>query len=203
VRRGGVVNARRPGQRPGRSEAKSIDGAEHGASIKNAMVRYQDLGPQTWCFLRDTCVHARTISIRFIGRLVPAKSGHEDVHAGGAFVRHKLCAETATCGTTNDGVNDPVPTAWVTREAGQRGRSRHRWCCDVGTGALERGGTERRLALLCAAKCAAPSGCRWFALMEQPGVRDCRKRASELGGQPDAIFAWPPVWPRRRGPSCR
>ncbi len=104
--------------------------------------------------------------------------------------------------TTNDGVNDPVPTAWVTREARQRGRSRHRWCCDVGTGALGRRGTERRLALLCAAKCAAPSGCPWFALMEQPGVRDCPKRASELGGQPDAIFAWPPVWPTRHGPSC-
>lgn len=25
----------------------------------------------------------------------------------------------------------------------------------------------------------------------------------EMGGQPDAIFAWPPVWPRRHGPWCR
>ena len=38
VPRGGVVNARRPGRRPGRSEAKSIDEAEHGASLKYAMV---------------------------------------------------------------------------------------------------------------------------------------------------------------------
>ncbi len=47
VPRGGVVNARRPGRRPGRSEAKSIDDAEHGASMKGAMVRRQDLDPET------------------------------------------------------------------------------------------------------------------------------------------------------------
>jgi hypothetical protein len=40
------------------------------------------------------------------------ESGHEVVHAGGAFVLHNLRAQTATCGTTNDGVNDPVSTAW-------------------------------------------------------------------------------------------
>jgi hypothetical protein len=34
-------------------------------------------------------------------------SGHEVVHAGGAFVLHNLRAQTATCGTTNDGVNHP------------------------------------------------------------------------------------------------
>ncbi len=39
VPRAGVVNARRPGHRPGRSEAKSIDDAEHGTSMKGAMVR--------------------------------------------------------------------------------------------------------------------------------------------------------------------
>jgi hypothetical protein len=42
VPRGGVVNARRPGRRTGRSGAESIDDAEHGASIKNAMVRRVD-----------------------------------------------------------------------------------------------------------------------------------------------------------------
>ena len=42
----GVVNARRPGPRPGRSGAESIDDTEHGASIKNAMVRRLDLGLQ-------------------------------------------------------------------------------------------------------------------------------------------------------------
>jgi hypothetical protein len=38
VSRAGVVNARRPGHWPGRSEAESIDEAEHGASIIDAMV---------------------------------------------------------------------------------------------------------------------------------------------------------------------
>ena len=47
VPRGGVVNARRPGRWPGRSEAQSIDDAEHGASMKGAMVRRQDLYLQT------------------------------------------------------------------------------------------------------------------------------------------------------------
>jgi len=44
VPRGGIVNARRPGHRPGRSEAESIDDVEHGASIDAAMVRRQVLG---------------------------------------------------------------------------------------------------------------------------------------------------------------
>ena len=50
VPRGGVVNARRPGRRPGRSEAQSIDDAEHGASMKSAMVRRQDLDARTRTF---------------------------------------------------------------------------------------------------------------------------------------------------------
>jgi hypothetical protein len=43
VPRAGVVNARRPGRRPGRSEAKSIDDAEHGAIMISAMVRCLNL----------------------------------------------------------------------------------------------------------------------------------------------------------------
>jgi len=39
---GGVVNARRPGPVPGRSAAKSIDDAEHGARVKGAMGRHFD-----------------------------------------------------------------------------------------------------------------------------------------------------------------
>jgi hypothetical protein len=40
VPRAGVVNARRPGHWPGRSEAESIDDAEHGTSIIRAMVAW-------------------------------------------------------------------------------------------------------------------------------------------------------------------
>jgi hypothetical protein len=47
VPRAGVVNARRPGRRPGRSEAKSIDDAEHGARMISAMVRCLNLDLQT------------------------------------------------------------------------------------------------------------------------------------------------------------
>jgi hypothetical protein len=35
--RGGAVNARRPRRRRGRSEAKSIDGAEHSAKLEGVM----------------------------------------------------------------------------------------------------------------------------------------------------------------------
>ena len=45
VPRAGVVNARRPGRGPGRSAAKSIDDAEHGARLKDAMVRSRDQAP--------------------------------------------------------------------------------------------------------------------------------------------------------------
>jgi hypothetical protein len=40
VPRTGVVNARRPGPWPGRSEAESIDDAEHGAGIIRAVVEH-------------------------------------------------------------------------------------------------------------------------------------------------------------------
>ena len=113
VPRAGVVNARRPGRRPGRSEAKSIDEAEHGASMKCAMVRQRDLDPQRRDVPSGKRWDAREpISVAIRRPLHPGESGHEHEHAGGAFVVHDLCAQTATCGTTNDGVNDPVSTAW-------------------------------------------------------------------------------------------
>jgi hypothetical protein len=49
---GGIVNARRPGRGPGRSAAESIDDAEHGVSMKNAMVRCLDPRLRTQRFCR-------------------------------------------------------------------------------------------------------------------------------------------------------
>jgi hypothetical protein len=60
VPRGGVVNARRPGRWPGRSEAKSIDDAEPGASMKGAMVRWRDLDPRTRRRVRKNMGRGRT-----------------------------------------------------------------------------------------------------------------------------------------------
>lgn len=112
VPRGGVVNARRPGRRPGRSEAKSIDDAEPGASIESAMVRGADLESGSAKFRREqTCVCARGFLANH--RLsCSVRCGHEHVHARRAFSRHDLCAQTWTCGTATDGVNDPVSTGW-------------------------------------------------------------------------------------------
>ena len=112
VPRAGVVNARRPGHRPGRSEAESIDDAEHGASIIGAMVVPFDLATErASCSAgeRGSCANRflRNTSARFCGR-----SGRATVHAGGAILLHELGSQTATRDTTNDGVNDPVRAPW-------------------------------------------------------------------------------------------
>ena len=112
VPRRGVVNARRPGRRPGRSEAQSIDDAEHGASMKGAMVRRQDLDARTGRSVRKNMARTRTDCSSIRRPHCSRESGHEDAHAVGEFVLHDLCAQTTTCGTTNDGVNDPVSTVW-------------------------------------------------------------------------------------------
>ncbi len=112
VPRGGVVNARRPGRRPGGSEAKSIDDAEPGASIESAMVRRPDLDFGSASF-RVNKRGLRAPEFLAIHRLIcSAKSGHEHMHTCGAFVVHVMCARTVTCGMPNDGVNDPVSGAW-------------------------------------------------------------------------------------------
>ena len=95
VPRGGVVNARRPGRRPGRSEAKSIDDAEHGASMKCAMVRQRDLDPQRQRSFRET---REPIFVRFIGRFIPADLDTNTSARAARFVVHNLYAQTATCG---------------------------------------------------------------------------------------------------------
>jgi hypothetical protein len=112
VPRGGVVNARRPGPRPGRSGAQSIDDAEHGASLKSAMVRRQDLDAGTGRSVRKNMARTRTDCSSIRRPHCSRESGHEVVQAGGASVLHNLRAQTATGGTANDGVNDPVSTAW-------------------------------------------------------------------------------------------
>jgi hypothetical protein len=112
VPRAGVVNARRPGRRPGRSEAKSIDDGEHGASMKCAMV-----DSEIW--IRKGGVPSgkrwdarEPISVRFVRRFIPADLDTNTSARPARFVVHDLCAQTATYGTTNDGVNDPVSAAW-------------------------------------------------------------------------------------------
>jgi len=52
------------------------------------------------------------ISVRFAGRIFLANLDTKTCTRAARFVRHIHGAETATCDTTNDGVNDPVSTAW-------------------------------------------------------------------------------------------
>jgi hypothetical protein len=109
VPRGGVVNARRPGRRPGRSEAKSIDDAEHGDSIIGAMVVQFNLAAELASVLPQNEVHARTDSCGRRRRILTVRSGCANGYAGDAILLHILGTQTATRDTTNDGVNDPVP----------------------------------------------------------------------------------------------
>ncbi len=112
VPRAGVVNARRPGHRPGRSEAESIDDAEHGTSIIRAMVARLDLSARPARVLLKNQVGPRTDRSARRRLTCALGSGQERRHAGGAVLLHELDIRTATRDTTNDGVNDPVPAPW-------------------------------------------------------------------------------------------
>ena len=96
------------GHRPGRSEAESIDDAEHGASIIGAMVVQSDLAAELVSVLPQNEAHARTDSCGRRHQILAVGSGRANVNAGGAILLHELGAQTATRGTTNDGLNDPV-----------------------------------------------------------------------------------------------
>jgi hypothetical protein len=108
VPRAGVVNAPRPGHRPGRSEAESIDDVEHGISIIGAMVVRHDRRADHGRVLQENRTRART---DFRGRYRHT-CGRVHVHAGGVTLLRELRTQTATLDTTNDGVNDPVRAAW-------------------------------------------------------------------------------------------
>jgi hypothetical protein len=112
VPRASVVNARRPGHRPGRSEAESIDDAEHGASIIGAMVTRLDLTTELACVLQQNVGCTRTDFCGTHSRPSELGSDRADMHIGGAILRHELDTRTATADTTNDGVNDPVRARW-------------------------------------------------------------------------------------------
>lgn len=106
--RAGVVNARRPGRGPGRSEAESIDEAKHGASIIRAMVARLDQCPERGRVLQGRGACARTDSCGGQRHT----SGRVHVHADGAMLPHELGMQTATRATASDGVNDPVRAPW-------------------------------------------------------------------------------------------
>jgi hypothetical protein len=111
VPRGGVVNARRPGHRPGRSEAESIDDVEHGISIIGAMVVQFDSRTNRGHVLQKNSARARA---NCYGR-------HRHVSLSDLAMRMDTQAalfscgpgtQTATRATASDGVNDPVRAHW-------------------------------------------------------------------------------------------
>jgi hypothetical protein len=75
-----------PARRPGRSEAKSIDDAEHGASVKRAMVRCRNLDLQTRRHAGNTCDAHELISVLFASGIVAANLDTNACGTGGAFV---------------------------------------------------------------------------------------------------------------------
>jgi len=56
--------------------------------------------------------HARTDFCWRRRRILAVGSGRTNVYAGGAILLHELGSQTATRGTTNDGVNDPIRAPW-------------------------------------------------------------------------------------------
>jgi hypothetical protein len=93
------------GPATGRVEAKrrALNDAEHGASIIGAMVCSSIEVPMVVVFFRRTALVREPIPAEHIGRLL----ARVNVDAGGAVLLHELGSQTAICGTTNDGVNDP------------------------------------------------------------------------------------------------
>ena len=110
--RAGVVNARRPGHRPGRSEAESIDDAEHGARIIDAMVVPLDLATEPACVLREEAARARTDFYGTPRSSFAVAPGHAVYARAARVLLHELGSRTATRDKTNDGVNDPVRARW-------------------------------------------------------------------------------------------
>lgn len=110
--RAGVVNARRPGHRPGRSEAKSIDDGEHGVSILGAVVTRLELRAAHGQVRRENRAHARTDSCGVHRHSSAVGSGPACRHTGGAPFLHEPGTPTLTRATATDGVNDPVRAPW-------------------------------------------------------------------------------------------
>lgn len=88
--RAGVVNARRPGRRPGRSKAKSIDDAEHGASIEDAMVSDARTDSPNATFFRERWPRERTQFASGSRTALSRRTGTRSCARGQRVVRHVL-----------------------------------------------------------------------------------------------------------------
>ena len=155
--------------------------------------------------LRENMAHVRGPIARVICRLRCLKK-HDTTQCTRAarFSCTNCAAQTATRGTTNDGVNDPVSAAWGHAQGRTAGSFTPSLVAATATRAPGSEAAQSAASMTCSRQVAAiRDACTRFAVMGLPGVRERLERASKLGGQPDAIFAWPPSWPRRRGPSCR
>jgi hypothetical protein len=98
VPRAGVDNARRPGPRPGRSKAKSIDDAKHGTSIKDAMVSGAKTDLPNATFFRERLPRERTRSASGSRTALSRQAWTWSCHAGGAFVGHVLSTDDSDRG---------------------------------------------------------------------------------------------------------
>ncbi len=112
VPRGGIVNARRPDHRTGRSEAESIDDAEHGASIIGAMVVRFDSRTDRGHVLQKNSARARTDSCGIHRHTSAVGSGRADRGHRRRDSPAGTGTQTRTRATASDGVNDPVRAPW-------------------------------------------------------------------------------------------
>jgi hypothetical protein len=101
-----------PARRPGRSAAQSIDDAEHGNSMKNAMALGKIWMQERDVSFRKTRDSRESIAVRFAGRIVPANLDTKTCARAACSSCTSRARRQPTFRTTNDGVNDPVSTAW-------------------------------------------------------------------------------------------
>jgi hypothetical protein len=184
VPRAAVVNAGRPGLRPGRSAAKSIDDGEHGTRLTDAMLERLDTRAELGRALRAKSSRVWTDTRANFWSRFSRRLPHRTRHAGGALFPRKQRAPAATLGSTSDGVNDPASDrARATLGPRHRGRSRHRWCLRHRNQSALAAGTERRpLNNRLAATCCVIDASAVRGVTASPGKRGIRRGRARRWG---------------------
>ena len=134
----------------------------------------------------------------FFGRLECARP------LAARFCLHELGAQTVTCGTTNDGVNDPVRAPWGQGQGTATGSFTpslvqwHRHGHSSGEAAQSAASLSLR-----AATYADSSVCLRFVLMGSQGGERVGRGRRNWGANLTRFSLGPPSWPTRHGPSRR
>lgn len=197
----------------GRSAAKSMDGTEHSARLKDVMAGRA----RAWS---EPCPDPARNSVQtdVVTRSEPAAGCHRDRRPNRRSERRVPDARSRRCPLrhrqASRGVNDPIRSGrGATPRARRRGRSHHGLLIDLRRRGCLTGGTERRPI----AAMLQTSTCRnvWLAHITRAvrwtvrcGTRATWTKGSGqptrfLGCLPPGATSQPPMGHRRRGVSCK